>query len=92
MLELIIAAPLHDPTWWNPVPFTWRRLAIGGAVMLALTIGAIIWLVVMRDEPDMDNSEQVKRATERDRERARQTQRMLDADSGREDAPRGHMR
>lgn len=85
MLEVIIAAPLHDPEFWVPKKFSWEWLGLGAAGITVLTIGMIIWLVLMKDEPEIDTKPLVDRAVERDRERARQARQRLDADSGRTD-------
>lgn len=87
------AAPsLASDPYWGPVTFSWPVLLILLAICLLLTIGFVVWTVLQPDEPDLDTTELVDKATRQDREKAATIRRRLDADTGRADAAEPELR
>lgn len=87
------AAPsLASDPYWGPVAFSWPVLLILLAICLLLTIGFVVWTVLQPDEPDLDTTELVDKATRQDREKAATIRRRLDADTGRADAAEPELR
>ena len=86
------AHPLAGDPFWDPVAFSWPVLLILLAICLLLTIGFVVWTVLQPDEPDLDTTELVDKATRQDREKAATIRRRLDADTGRADAAEPELR
>ena len=86
------AHPLAGDPFWDPVPFSWSVLLILLAICLLLTIGFVVWTVLQPDDPDLDTTELIDKATRRDRESAATIRRRLDADTGRADAAEPELR
>ena len=86
-----LLAFVGDP-FWDPVPFSWPLLLILGAVFLLLTIGAVVWLVLQPEEPDLDTGPLVDKATRQDRDSAATIRRRLDAETGRADPTEPELR
>lgn len=90
---LASAAPsLASDPFWDPVAFSWPVLLILVAICLLLTIGFVVWTVLQPEEPDLDTTELVDKATRQDRETAATIRRRLDADTGRADAAEPELR
>ncbi|MBB5832678.1 hypothetical protein [Brachybacterium aquaticum] len=78
-------APFEGDGFWDPVPASWPLMAILLAVCLLLTIAFVVWLVLQPEEPDVDTTPLVDKATRHDREDAALVRRRMDADAGRAD-------
>lgn len=90
--ELLIAAPLGDDSFWDPVKANWSLFGILLAGTAVLTIAFVVWLVIQPEEPDHDTKELVDRAVDRDHDRARTISRRMDADAGRADTSEPELR
>lgn len=91
-IHVAAASPWAAGTFWDPVPFSWTILLILGAICLLLTIAFVVWTVLQPEEPEVDTTALVDRATGRDRERAATIRRRLDADAGRADTAEPELR
>lgn len=85
-------APFEDSGFWDPVAFSWPLMGILLALTAVLTLAVVVWTVLQSDEPDVDTTPLVDRATTRDRARAATIRRRLDADVGRADTSEPELR
>ncbi len=85
-------APLEDSGFWDPVAFSWPLMGLLLAITAVLTIAVVVWTALQPEEPTLDTTPLVDRATRRDRSRAATIRRRLDADTGRADAAEPELR
>lgn len=73
-------------SFWDPVAFSWPIMIALIVGTILLTIGAIVWYVLLPDEPEFSTKKLVTKAVNRDRREANSIAHHLDAESGRDDA------
>ncbi|MGP9683198.1 MULTISPECIES: hypothetical protein [unclassified Brachybacterium] len=82
---VVLAAPFRSDSFWDPVAFSWPLLGLLVALTAVLTIGFLTWAVLLPEQPEHDTRELVDRAVRRDRGRADDVRRGLEAEAGRAD-------